>query len=887
MNLRKWLSLPVYSDEDENSLVRALYAIQLALGVIFILAILLTLSTGRYALAMIVGVGGIPLVIEIWLVRHKRVKASGMILIFTLLGLGIYLMYIGDGLIDIAILLVPAVIIVGSLLFTRRTYILLNVFSLLSLTWIAYEQSVGHIATRGKQPVELFGDWAIAMLVLPITALASYMLAESMRANLRLARKNEASLSSANRDLEREITERKQAEEALRENEIFLRAIINNIPFDLWVCNAEGRYIIQNAISYELAGDLSGKTVEDLNLPSDVFAKYKDKHMRALHGEKVSEEVTASSQGKERFLLSVQSPVHDNEKILGFIGMNIDMTDYKRVEEELRASQERFALAVEGSNDGIWDWDMRTNASYASPRWYGMLGYAPGELEHGEGDDLILSLMHPDDREHFLEVNEDYWSGRIPNYEVETRLRHKDGSYRWILSRGKALRDEYGQPYRMAGSHTDITERKRTEQQLQQRAEQLATMNEIGRAVSALQDLNSVLEIIYRQVQRIAPADVFYICLYDPDHEQITFPLVYDMGSRYTEPTTPLKPDSQIAGVIRTGKPFMLHRTLEELRTPPDPDLGIGDRQRMSASVLIMPLWRGERVMGVLSAQSYTVNAYTDEHAEILAGIGHQAAIAIENAQLYEQAQQEIEERRRVQAEREQLITELEAKNAELEQFTYTVSHDLKSPLITIRGFLGFIEQDANSGNTGRLHADIQRVNEATDKMQTLLYDLLELSRIGRLMNESEIVPFADLVRDAMGNVHGQLESGRVTVQVQPDLPLVYGDRQRLVEVLQNLIDNAAKFMGNQPEPKIEISYKEQDGESVFSVRDNGIGIAPEYHERIFGLFNKLDPHVEGTGVGLALVKRIVEVHGGRIWVESELGQGTTFCFTLPIHPAS
>jgi signal transduction histidine kinase len=300
-----------------------------------------------------------------------------------------------------------------------------------------------------------------------------------------------------------------------------------------------------------------------------------------------------------------------------------------------------------------------------------------------------------------------------------------------------------------------------------------------------------------------------------------------------------------------------------------------------------MPLWRGERVMGVLSAQSYTVNAYTDEHAEILAGIGHQAAIAIENAQLYEQAQQEIEERRRVQAEREQLITELEAKNAELEQFTYTVSHDLKSPLITIRGFLGFIEQDANSGNTGRLHADIQRVNEATDKMQTLLYDLLELSRIGRLMNESEIVPFADLVRDAMGNVHGQLESGRVTVQVQPDLPLVYGDRQRLVEVLQNLIDNAAKFMGNQPEPKIEISYKEQDGESVFSVRDNGIGIAPEYHERIFGLFNKLDPHVEGTGVGLALVKRIVEVHGGRIWVESELGQGTTFCFTLPIHPAS
>jgi signal transduction histidine kinase len=160
---------------------------------------------------------------------------------------------------------------------------------------------------------------------------------------------------------------------------------------------------------------------------------------------------------------------------------------------------------------------------------------------------------------------------------------------------------------------------------------------------------------------------------------------------------------------------------------------------------------------------------------------------------------------------------------------------------------------------------------------------LLELSRIGRLMNPPQTVDFADLVRDALHRVEGRLNANRIRVTVQPDLPLVSGDRQRLTEVLQNLIDNAAKFMGNQPEPQIEIGQRgEEEKKAVFYIQDNGIGIAPEHYERIFGLFNKLDPDMDGTGVGLALVKRIIEVHGGRIWVDSELGKGSTFYFTLP-----
>ncbi|HXQ32475.1 MAG TPA: GAF domain-containing sensor histidine kinase, partial [Anaerolineales bacterium] len=236
--------------------------------------------------------------------------------------------------------------------------------------------------------------------------------------------------------------------------------------------------------------------------------------------------------------------------------------------------------------------------------------------------------------------------------------------------------------------------------------------------------------------------------------------------------------------------------------------------------------------------------------------------------------------------ERKKLIGELENKNSELERFTYTVSHDLKSPLVTINGFLGYLEQDAASGNMERLTRDAFRIRDAVNKMQRLLNELLQLSRVGRMINIYESVSFEALIREAMEVAHGQLEARGVTVQVRADLPVVYADRPRVVEVLQNLLDNATKYMGDQPNPRIEIGQNgEEEEKPIFYMRDNGIGIAAEYHERIFGLFDKLDPKSEGTGVGLALVKRIIEVHGGRIWVQSEVGNGSTFFFTLPAKP--
>jgi signal transduction histidine kinase len=226
---------------------------------------------------------------------------------------------------------------------------------------------------------------------------------------------------------------------------------------------------------------------------------------------------------------------------------------------------------------------------------------------------------------------------------------------------------------------------------------------------------------------------------------------------------------------------------------------------------------------------------------------------------------------------------DLAAKNAELERFTYTVSHDLKSPLVTIRGFAGLAGTDLAAGNSARVRLDLGRIVAAADKMHRLLDDLLELSRVGRVVNTAEAVALGPLAREAVELVKGQLDQGRVEVDIAPDLPVVRADRQRLLEVLQNLVENAAKFTGDERTPRIEIASRQDEGETVFFVRDNGRGIEPRFLERVFDLFEKLDPAAEGTGVGLDLVRRIVEAHGGRAWAESDgPGRGATFCFTLP-----
>jgi PAS domain S-box-containing protein len=242
----------------------------------------------------------------------------------------------------------------------------------------------------------------------------------------------------------------------------------------------------------------------------------------------------------------------------------------------------------------------------------------------------------------------------------------------------------------------------------------------------------------------------------------------------------------------------------------------------------------------------------------------------------------DVGEESRIAEEREALIEELGEKNAELERFAYTVSHDLKSPLITISGFLRLVELDAQKGDAAGVSAHIRRIASAVETMTGLLDDVLRLSRVGRVANPPEDVDLGDLLENVKGVMSPAAAEAGVTFDVMSGWPTVRGDPARLFEVFQNLIENAIRFRGNARPAKVDVGFRHDGLQLVFFVRDNGIGIESRYHAKIFGLFDQLEPGSGGSGVGLSLAKRIIDFHGGRLWVESAgPGRGSTFCFTL------
>jgi signal transduction histidine kinase len=400
-------------------------------------------------------------------------------------------------------------------------------------------------------------------------------------------------------------------------------------------------------------------------------------------------------------------------------------------------------------------------------------------------------------------------------------------------------------------------------------------LNELALAVSASTRLSEILPRVVNIVTELVHADAGCLALVSPSGEPTK---VYQRGLPSGTLSWLARNQGICSEILGRGRP---------LRVDDYPAHPLANPEIVAEGfrgLIGIPLVSGGGALGVLMLLVRDEGELSDRDLAGLEVAGRHAAVAIRNAQLVEALERELSERQRLEGAGQVLIRELSAKNEELERFAYAVSHDLKSPLITVRGFLGFLERDVLDGETERVRDDLVRIQEATRRMQRLVDELLELSRIGRRVNPPETLPFDEIAREAAGLVEGRLRARGVSVEIPAGLPYVHGDRPRLVGVVQNLLDNAAKFMGDQPRPRVEVGARTGDGtEPVFFVRDNGIGIEAPFREKVFSLFEKLDPDSEGTGVGLALVRRIVEVHGGRIWIESAgRGQGTTFAFTLP-----
>jgi PAS domain S-box-containing protein len=509
---------------------------------------------------------------------------------------------------------------------------------------------------------------------------------------------------------------------------------------------------------------------------------------------------------------------------------------------------------------------------YISPQIRELYGYTQGEFLH----DPVLwkKIIHPDDRDRVLAEN-DITSETSESFEMEYRLITKDNRTVWVHDKAILVRDHISTPLYWLGVWTDITPRKHAEEEqaelvsaMTRRTIQLQTGSEVSRAASSILDLDELLPTVVELIR--SHFGYYYAGI---------FLLNEAKSSALLKAATGEMGRVMLASHhhLEVGESSMIGWCIAHRQARIALDVGDdavhfkNPHLPLTRSEVALPLISRGEVIGAMTIQSEVPSAFSPADISSLQSMADQLANALENARLF--------------AERSLLITELEKKNAELERFTYTVSHDLKSPLVTIRGFLGFLHDDAKSQDMARFEKDLTRIANAADRMQILLNDLLELSRVGRIVNPPEDIPFGHIAAEAVELNAGALGNGNIQLEIQSDLPVIQGDRMRLVEVMQNLISNAAKFMGDQPSPRIEIGTRGEDldGRAIFYVRDNGMGIDPAQHERIFGLFNRLDPRIDGTGIGLTLAKRIVEVHGGRIWVESNPGEGAAFLLTLPL----
>jgi signal transduction histidine kinase len=213
------------------------------------------------------------------------------------------------------------------------------------------------------------------------------------------------------------------------------------------------------------------------------------------------------------------------------------------------------------------------------------------------------------------------------------------------------------------------------------------------------------------------------------------------------------------------------------------------------------------------------------------------------------------------------------------------ISHDLKTPIVTIEGFIGAMQEDFGDQISAGQKEYIRYISDAARKMEALINDLLELSRIGRITEQKSSFPFTGIVKDILKSLQSQIQARGIEVKIQENLPGIYGDKKRFMQVMENLMTNAVKYIGNEnPCPRIDIGAYNQDGKNVFFIRDNGIGIEDIYFEKIFQVFQRLPAAKKtgkGTGIGLAIVKRVIENYGGKVWVTSRPGKGSTFFFTV------
>ncbi len=388
--------------------------------------------------------------------------------------------------------------------------------------------------------------------------------------------------------------------------------------------------------------------------------------------------------------------------------------------------------------------------------------------------------------------------------------------------------------------------------ELRSQIDRLTVLYELSQQLTSLLDIQQIFHAVFESIQQIVPFERFAISIFDAAQETITpaylVETVKGISEFIQQESLPVQlvPGSDEATVVGLKRPF----------------------QTFDRHTTYVPMVSKETIIGIMSIQSSWAEEYTETHFRLLESIGNLTALALEKGKLYEETLQKSRE--------------IQQRNKELDDFTYVVSHDLKEPLISIEGFSRILQMDYQEVIQLEGKEYLESIVGATTRMKGLIDDLLMLSRVSRPSESFKPVAIPDIIRDITTDMEFTIKQKGVKI-IAENLPTIIGNETQLKLVFRNLIGNAIKF-NNKPNPVVEVGFRNAENNAyLFYVRDNGIGIDPDFHQKIFVIFQRLHrrEEYEGSGAGLAIVKKIIEIHKGRIWVESKLGEGATFYFTI------
>jgi PAS domain S-box-containing protein len=532
------------------------------------------------------------------------------------------------------------------------------------------------------------------------------------------------------------------------------------------------------------------------------------------------------------------------------------------MEDAAKVRQEQLQTLSAAIRVGFWEWDEATKkAAYFSKEMADIFGMGLDSLyEKCQCEEDFFSFIHPDDLDHYIDNLSNILSPEHPRglaHVFDYRIVRPNGEVRNVRELEYGIQEEGGVITRSFGAIQDMTE-------------QVSMRKNIEESAAKLKLAARTAKLGYWHYDEVALKYLDISEEYAAIHGY-TVPEYLDRFQHFEDDMSTVHPEDKEALYeayeLAKGKQDFVYRTqhkdghwihVREIATDILDEAG----NCIESIGTLQDVTEQKKAEQSLRESRDSLEAVVEERTKQL-------------ADTIKRLEQEIEERKNISSE-------LENQNAELERFAYTVSHDLKAPLVTIKGFAGLLGKDIDAKDMDHVKSDLKHINRAADTMDALLNNLLELSRIGRVMGDPVTCDLTEITKQAIELCEAKVDKLGVEIVIE-DMPKVYGDKKRLVEVYLNLIENAIKFMGEQKSPRIKIGAVEKDGVTCCFVQDNGAGIAAEYRKQIFGLFERLNADVEGTGVGLALAKRIIEAHGGEVWAESEgLGLGSKFSFTLP-----